>query len=113
MQEQPLTGKRIVVTRAEAQAGGLVERLRMLGAEPVACAAITIAPLTDVAPLDSAIAHVLEYNWLIVTSANGVWALLDRMVALNYDIAVLKQLSIGAIGPATATALEQYGLHAS
>jgi uroporphyrinogen-III synthase len=113
MHEKPLQGKRIVVTRPEAQAGGLAARLRALGAEPIACPAIAIAPPADYAPLDAAIDRVDTYDRLIVTSANGVRALLGRMAELGYSIAPLRRLTIGAIGPATARALEQHGLRAA
>jgi uroporphyrinogen-III synthase len=110
MQEQSLHGKRIAITRAEEQAGGLLDRLRSLGAEPLLCPAIAIAPLEDFAVLDIAIQRVHEYDWLIVTSANGARALLDRMAALGYKPSALAHLTIGAIGPATAEALAGRGL---
>jgi uroporphyrinogen III methyltransferase/synthase len=112
MYERPLEGKRIVITRPEAQSGGLAMRLRELGAEPIACPAIAIAPPADYAALDAAIGGLDRYDWLIVTSANGVRALLGRMAELGREIAPLRRLSIGAIGPATARALEEHGLRA-
>jgi uroporphyrinogen-III synthase len=112
MQRRPLQGKRIVITRPEAQAGGLAARLRALGAEPIACPAIAIAPPADYALLDAAIARLDTYDRLIVTSANGVHALLRRMAELGRDMALLRYLAIGAIGPATARALEEHGLRA-
>jgi uroporphyrinogen-III synthase len=113
MATPPLQGKRIVVTRPEPQAGGLVARLHEQGAEPIICPAIAIVPPADYAPLDTAIASLDTYDWLIVTSANGVRALLERMVAQKCDSAPLRRLSIGAIGPATARALEEYALQAN
>jgi uroporphyrinogen-III synthase len=112
VQERPLQGKRIVITRPVAQAGDLIARLCALGAEPIACPAIAIAPLADYAPLDRAIARLAEYDRLLVTSANGVRALLERMAALGQDAARLRRLAIGAIGPATARMLAEYGLQA-
>jgi uroporphyrinogen-III synthase len=113
MREKPLEGKRIAITRAEEQSAGLLARLRTLGAEPVACPAIAIAPPADFAPLDAAIGRLEQYDWLIVTSANGAHALFDRMAALDKHPAELAHLTIGAIGPATAEALAQHGLQAS
>jgi uroporphyrinogen-III synthase len=110
---QPLYGKRIAVTRAEEQAGALVERLNALGAVAAVCPTIAIAPPADFAPLDAAIGALHTYDWLIVTSANGARALLDRMAALGVASASLARLAIGAIGPATAEALAEYGLQAS
>jgi uroporphyrinogen-III synthase len=111
--EQPLASKRIVVTRAEEQSSGLAKRLRELGAEPIVCPAIAIVPPADFAPLDAAIGRLGDFDWLIVTSANGVRALLDRMDALGRGPEALAHLTIGAIGPATAEALIERGLRAS
>jgi uroporphyrinogen-III synthase len=113
MATRPLQGRRIVVTRPEAQAGALAALLREHGAEPIICPAIAIAPPADYAALDAAIADLKTFDRLIVTSANGVHALLGRMVEQGCDTAALRRLSIGAIGPATARALEEYELQAS
>jgi uroporphyrinogen-III synthase len=110
---QSLQGKRIAITRAEEQSAGLLEQLEALGATSIVCPAIAIAPPADFALLDAAIARLAEYDWLIVTSANGVRALLDRMATLGRSGAALAHLSIGAIGPATAEALAEHGLRAS
>jgi uroporphyrinogen-III synthase len=113
MEQRPLHGKRIVVTRPDDQSGGLLARLRALGAEPIACPAIAITPPRDFSALDAAITRLAEYDWLIVTSVNGVRALLDRMAALGHTSQALAQLRIGAIGPATAEELAAHGLRAS
>src|SRR5690242_15967022 len=113
METRPLEGKRIVITRPEAQAGGVVAGLRALGAEPIVCPAIAIAPPADFGALDAAIARLGAYDRLIVTSANGVRALLERVDALGADAAPLREIWIGAIGPATAGALAERGLRAS
>jgi uroporphyrinogen-III synthase len=113
MEYQSLQGKRIAVTRAEEQSTGLLARLSALGAATIVCPAIMIAPPTNFAALDAAITRLTEYDWLIVTSANGVRALLDRMNALGRRSVELAHLTIGAIGPATADALAERGLHAS
>jgi uroporphyrinogen-III synthase len=111
--EYPLSGKRIVITRPTAQARDMIARLRELGAEPIACPAIAIVPPADYIALDAAIARLDDYDWLVVTSANGVRALLGRMADLGRAATELRQLRIGAIGPATAQALAEHGLQAS
>src|SRR6266498_992197 len=113
MDDRSLQGKRIAITRAEEQSAGLLARLSALGATSVVCPAIAIAPPADYTALDVAIGRLEQYDWLIVTSANGVRALLDRMAALGRRAAELAHLTIGAIGPATAEALAERGLHAS
>src|SRR5690348_1569258 len=113
MGDQPLQGKRIAITRAEEQASGLLARLDQLGATTIVCPTIAIIPPADFAALDAAIGRLPEYDWLIVTSANGARALLDRMGALGQQPSSLSHLSIGAIGPATADALAERGIKAS
>ncbi|HEU5103379.1 MAG TPA: uroporphyrinogen-III synthase [Roseiflexaceae bacterium] len=113
METEPLKGKCIAVTRAEEQSAGLLARLRELGADPIACPAIAFAPPEDFAPLDAAIGSLERYDWLIVSSANGARALLDRMAALGRRSDELVGLTIGAIGPATAEALAEHGLQAA
>ncbi|MEO7911021.1 MAG: uroporphyrinogen-III synthase [Roseiflexaceae bacterium] len=113
MEDRSLQGKRIAVTRAEGQSAGLLARLSALGAATIVCPAIAIVPPADFGALDAAIGRLHEYDWLIVTSANGVRALLDRMTVLGHHAISLAHLTIGAIGPATADALAEYGLHAS
>jgi uroporphyrinogen-III synthase len=113
MEQRPLAGKRIALTRPAAQSRTLIERLSALGAEPLVCPAIAIAPLADYSALDAAIGQLATYDWLIVTSVNGVHSLMGRVAELGADPAPLGRLKIGAIGPATAQALAKYGLSAS
>jgi uroporphyrinogen III methyltransferase/synthase len=107
---KPLFGKRVLVTRSREQASALSERLRELGAEPLEYPVIEIAPPKDMTLLDDAIAKLSTYDWLILTSANGVRALVDRMSEKEMDIEDLSKPKIAAIGPATAQALQRHNL---
>src|SRR5438128_1418971 len=105
----PLRGVRIAVTRAGEQASDLVDRLQALGAEAIKCPAIAIAPLEDFTRLDQAILHLEEYQWVIFTSANGVQAFVSRLLGKGGSLETLRSRWVGAIGPATAAALEKAG----
>ena len=105
----PLQGRRIVVTRAREQAASLVEKLRTLGAEPLECPAISIAPLEDFTELDAAISRLETYDWVIFTSVNGVDVFASRMSDLGVDPVVLRSRKLAAIGPATRARLEELG----
>lgn len=105
-----LSGRRILVTRAAEQAGELAERLRALGAEPIICATIQSAPPLDWQPLDRALAQVERYDWLIFTSATGVRSFFERATTLGLAMEVLSERQVGAVGRATARALEQRGV---
>ncbi len=110
MSELPLAGKTILVTRARHQAGKLSEELRARGATVVEIPAIEIVPPESYAELDGALRNLSQYQWLIVTSANGVEALRGRMERLEVDAGALGHLRIAAVGSATAQALEDLGL---
>ncbi len=108
--DRPLEGKRIAITRPEHQARALIARLGELGAMVAATPTIAIVPPADYAPLDTAIARLSNYDWIVATSANGVQALFDRMAALEVSVAALDGRKIGAIGPATAQAFVERGI---
>jgi uroporphyrinogen III methyltransferase/synthase len=110
-EQRPLFGKRIVVTRARAQASDLVRRLADLGAECLEYPTIEVAPVKDLGPLDRAIEKIDQYDWLVFTSVNGVRFFFERLSALGRDVRALGRLKTAAIGPATAAALKERGLN--
>ncbi len=112
-----LAGRRILVTRAEHQAGRLSSELASRGAEPVEIPTIRILPPADFAALDHALRHLSTYGWMLVTSANTVNALLARVEELGMVVpgsqtwhTVFGPMpKIAAIGPATAKAVRRMG----
>jgi uroporphyrinogen III methyltransferase/synthase len=111
-ENRPLWGKTVVVTRSRDQASRLVAALSAAGARCLEVPTIEIAPPVDFAPLDAALQHLNRYDWLIFTSANGVTAFIDRLYHMGLDVRALGRAQIAVIGPATAEALEKYGLMA-
>ena len=107
---RPLAGKGIVVTRAAAQAGDLVRRLEEAGARPLLFPTIALAPPSDPAPLQRALARIEAYTWILFTSVNGVVAVLEQLQAGGRGAAVLRGARLAAIGPVTAAALAECGL---
>jgi uroporphyrinogen-III synthase len=106
----PLTGRRILVTRARHQAGQLATALVDLGAEVIEISAIEILPPASFNALDTALRNLQQYQWLIVTSANTVRFLGERLAALDLDAGIFSHLEIAAIGSATAHSLRELGL---
>lgn len=109
-EDQPLFGKRVLVTRSREQASVLSEKLENLGAEAWEYPTIKIKAPDDLTALDKAVANAGMYNWIIFTSVNGVKAFFQRLRAQKLDIRSLKEAKICAIGPKTAEALEEHGL---
>jgi uroporphyrinogen-III synthase len=108
--QHALVGRTILVTRARRQAGRLSEALRERGATVLEIPAIAIEPPHSYAPLDAALRDITEYQWLIVTSANGAEALRTRMDELGMTSERFAHLEIAAVGSATAAALREAGL---
>ncbi len=107
---QVLAGRRIVVTRARAQAADLGHRLEVLGAEVIYCPAIRVAPPIDAAPFQRAVLNIASYQWLILTSANGVEALVNELARTARRPNQLVGMKLACVGPVTADALRQHGL---
>lgn len=110
-QEKPLRGRRVVVTRAPAQAADLVERLQALGAEPVLLPTIELVPL-DSPEISQALLQLHIYHWIIFTSSNTVRFFFEKLSALGKGPLVLASKKIAAVGQGTAAALGEHGVKA-
>ena len=106
MEKIGLMGKRVVVTRAEHQAQELAQLLRAKDAEPVLYPCISIAPPDNPEALDKALQDAFhgEFDWLVLTSANTVRVLSQRVEQLEIN---LDNIKAAAIGPRTAIAAEK------
>jgi uroporphyrinogen-III synthase len=105
-----ITGLRVLVGRAPHQASTLSSGLRALGAEVIEIPFIEIRKPRSYQPLDSALNNIGNYDWLILTSVNGVEAVWQRLKALHIDKKALQHLKVAAIGPATRNAIEKHGI---
>jgi len=106
--DQPLNGIRVLVGRARHQAGALSAQLRNLGASVIEIPFIEIRKPRSFRPLDTALKALSTYDWLILTSVNGVEALWQRE---KLRLAAPSQFPrIAAIGPATKQAIEKRGM---
>jgi uroporphyrinogen III methyltransferase/synthase len=106
LEERPLHGRSVAVTRARAQASGLAAKLRALGAGVVEAPAIRIEPLPGEAPdLDG-------FDLVVFTSPNGVRLLFERLAARGAprDARALAGKAVAAIGPGTTQALREHGI---
>jgi uroporphyrinogen-III synthase len=100
----------VLVGRARHQAGALSSELRKLGATVLEIPFIEIRKPQSFKPLDAALKNLAQYDWLILTSANGVEAMWERMDKLRLPKTSLGCLRIAAIGPATKKAIEKRGV---
>ena len=108
---RPLSGRRIVVTRARAQASELASRLTELVADVIEAPAIVIEP-ADSAPIRDALERLGGYQWLLFTSPNAVEIAWDALLAAGADARRFAGVRVGAVGQATARALLAHGIAA-
>jgi uroporphyrinogen III methyltransferase / synthase len=111
LERRPLHGEVVAVTRARAQASGLAERLRALGAGVVETPAIRIEPRRVEGELRDAIDRVGQYSLVCFTSPNGAHLFFDALGG-DRDARTLAGATVAAIGPGTAAALLEHGIRA-
>ena len=110
-EKSPLSGLRVLVGRARAQASALSSGLRALGAEVVEIPFIEVRRPRSYQPLDAALKNLIRYDWLVLTSVNGVEAVAERLKTRELDGEKSAALPlVAAIGPATQQAIERLGI---
>jgi len=105
-EDRPLFGRRILVTRTRAQASRFSRLLGEQGADVVECPVIEVRRLAS-PELEAALERLDSYQWIVLTSANGVEVFFDRLLASGRDLRVLHGARIAAIGTETARSLEE------
>lgn len=109
----PLKGRRVLVTRPRNQSGEMTALLEQLGATVIHCPTIEIIEPSSWAALDAAIDRLHTYDWLVFTSSNGASSFFRRLIERRSDgIAIIANVKVCAIGPATAKAIESFGARA-
>ncbi len=112
LEERPLWGLKIMITRALPGASRLARMILDLGGEPVIFPTISITDPENPGPLKTAVGSLKDYDWVIFTSANGVERFFRALKEQGLDSRALGHLKICAIGPATSKELEVYNLRA-
>lgn len=100
----------MLVTRTREQAGALVEPLEALGAEVLVFPVIETVDPQDWGPADEAIRALSTYDWLVLTSTNGVDRFFARMDTLGVTRSALEDVKLAVVGTATARELARHGL---
>lgn len=108
----PMKGKTVVVTRPEDRSGTLTQRLRELGAEVVDYPCIRIVAREENPELEEAMENLSRYRCLVFTSPAGPEIFFRRLRAAGRDARALSGLTLAAIGPKTAKAMERFGVTA-
>ena len=102
----PLSGKRLVVTRAAKQASGITARLTALGAEVIE------TPMIETRAVEGSFnwADLANFDILAFTSTNGVESFFTQLLASGNDIRILAGKKIASVGKITEKKLLEYGI---
>ncbi len=106
----PLTGKTVLVTRSAGQSSHFSRLLQQEGAEVIEMPALVITPPSSWDELDHAIAQLYNFDWLILTSGNGVEYFFERLHAQKKNNRALGTVQIAVVGKKTAASLKAHGL---
>jgi uroporphyrinogen III methyltransferase / synthase len=110
MDNQPLNGKTIVVTRAAGQSSQFTQLLQQQGATVIEMPALEIGAPSSWEELDGTIAQLSQFDWLILTSSNAVDYFFDRLRAQGKDARSLAGVKVAVVGKKTAAILKQNGI---
>lgn len=104
-----LQDKRVVITRPRDQAQPFVDLLAGESAVPILIPVIATGSIEDPKQLDVALQNLADYDWLVLTSVNGVQAVWERFEQLGVE-SIPKNVQIACIGPKTEAALAAKGI---
>ncbi|MEO1376057.1 MAG: uroporphyrinogen-III synthase [Cyanobacteria bacterium J06635_10] len=106
----PLSGKTVLVTRSLAQSSQFAQMITAAGGNAIEMPALEIAPPSNWEDLDRAIANLSEFDWLILTSSNGISYFFERLMVVGKDARNLANLKIAVVGEKTAQSLKKHNL---
>ena len=106
----PLAEKTVLITRSAEQSSKFRDLLQQQGANILEMPALEITPPSSWADLDKAIANLASFDWLILTSANGVNYFCDRLITQGKDARTLAGIKIAVVGKKTAATLQKKNL---
>lgn len=109
-ESKPLFGKSIAVTRSRNQNSVLVEKIMDLGGNPIEIPTIKVEKIQNNIKLENEIKNINKYNYLILTSKNAVEIFFEKIYEMNFDLRILSNLKVCAIGSATSNELKKRGI---
>lgn len=109
---KPLQGKTILVTRSRAQASELSQKIEQFGGKVMELPVIQFVLPKDLKPLEKAISNIQQFDWILLTSTNGVKFFGEQLKQFQLSYPQLSS-KIGVVGPRTAEVLKEWGREAN
>jgi uroporphyrinogen III methyltransferase / synthase len=112
MAANPLSGKRIVITRAPGQSRELVSALESKGATVLVFPLVAFAPPDDWGRLDEQLQRLSGFDAILFLSRNAVRYVFERCreLAIEFEAVPSNRPFVATIGPATEQALKEEGI---
>ncbi len=110
--DESLAGKTVVVTRDDAGNRDLAARIEAVGGRAIAVSTIRVRPLTQTAEFVSVVERLGSFDWIVLTSRNGVRILMEHLAERPLRERLGSSSRIACIGSGTARQLAQYGIEA-
>ena len=110
--QQPLFGKRVLMTRDTEGNRKFAKVLSACGAEPIAFEGIELVSLAQTPEVQRLLSQIRAYDWVVFTSANGVSAVFEGLAGLRQDARAFGGVRVACIGEQTAQRLRVYGITA-
>jgi len=102
--------KKVLITRALDQAGEFAALLEESGFHPLIFPTIEFSPPKDIERVSKIVRNISSYDWVLLTSANGVKFFVENLEKVGPPALLLKNIKVCAVGPKTAEAAENSGL---
>ncbi len=108
--DAPLAGRPVLIACSARKMPALIAGIEAMGGAPIPFPAIEIREMEDMRPLDSALASLDTYSWILFTSAHAVHFFAKHLqrAGLSASSGILPRIC--AVGPATARELREAGL---
>lgn len=107
-EDQPLFGRKILLTGTKAMTEKLCRELSPLGAETVQLSLIYTRPIYT-EELEKTVQSIKDYSWLVFTSSNGVELFFEYIQSIHMDLRKLSDIRFAVIGRGTKESLEKKG----
>ncbi|MEK4028636.1 uroporphyrinogen-III synthase [Pseudobacillus sp. FSL P4-0506] len=107
---RPLAGKHVLVTRPRGQAASFIDKIETAGGIVHFVPLIAFQSFSDDRE-EEWLQQLSTYDWIILTSKNGVDFFFQQLKNRNIDRTVIRG-RFAAIGTKTAAVLQNYGFHA-
>ncbi len=109
---QPLAGRTVVVTRDAKGNRDLASRIETMGGRAIPIPVISLKPLTDAERFRDVVDRLGEFDWIVLTSPNGVSILMDYLQSHGLREGFPGPSRVACIGKGTAKRLAEFGIEA-